>query len=117
MTLRGEQVFLCLPEDEVSGRDEFVWRMLKSQMLEKIGEVMDPDRWYGVKFSTGEEQRSDRKVCFWRAEVEPAREKKVTFVTAEELHLTPTPSFKRKLKNVWAYLMDKHGGELEVRDV
>lgn len=75
---------------------------------EKRGEALDLKTLYNA---------DEMDIVQMSVELEPVRQYKAVYHSAEERFFRPEPTLKAKLKNCFAYLKDKTGGTIETEEV
>lgn len=75
--------------------------------IEKFEEEMDVETFYG---------KDGLKGMYVEVDIEPVKRYYTVIHSAEDRYLIPQTSFKKKLKNCYAYMKDKLGDTIELEE-
>ena len=92
-------------------------------LMVRLATEIEKDRWYSIKLTDINYESDVSEFPFtttkrMQIEVEPIREKRMVWVSQEEIHLNQYDKpFLQKMKNCFRYLKDRTGGRWEEREV
>ena len=106
----ARQYYSDMPSDAVNHYAKAQARELLDAALGKI----EKNTWYAIKMSESDFEPSSQPLIrkTMTVEIKKVWLERVEIRSAEELMLTPSTSFRTKLKNCISYMRDKTGGRI-----